>query len=301
MTPAHSLVGPSWTVRSLALFLGLALPCLNLTGCGRWNPPPTANRLPVPRMSPDSVVLEIASVRLPVNSELQRDWWNTIDEQALPQDVRENLAQNGIRVGIISGEIPKQLRDVLAQPQSNRVGDQDPDSSQGCVVSQQRLQQRSGRRGKIVTSELRDEIISLVPKSGRVVGQTYYQAQCLFSIRSYPQGDGQLKLDLVPEIEHGQPRTRWIGQPTDGSFRLDTGRERAVYNELRFEPRLAAGEALILTCSDECKGLGREFFIDTKGDARMQRILLIRLAQTQLDDLFSPESSLDESLPGEPQ
>jgi hypothetical protein len=250
-------------------------------------------------MSPDSVVLEIASIRMPFDTEQQRQIWNTIDEQGLSRETRDKLANNGIRLGVISGEIPKALREILDTPTTNRVGDQDPESSQGIVVSHQRLQQRSGRRGKIVTSSLRDEIISLVPIDGRVVGQTFYQAQCLFSIRCFPQGDGRVKLDLVPEIEHGQPRTRWIGQPNDGSFRLDTGRERAIHNELRLEPTIAPGEALIVTCSEECKGLGREFFVDTKGDAKMQRILLIRLAQTQLDDLFSPDGLLEASLPND--
>ena len=129
---------------------------------------------------------------------------------------------------------------------------------------------------------------------GRVVGKTLYLAQTMFSIRSYPGGDGRVRVELVPEIEHGQPRTRYVGQPNDGSLRLDTGRERAIFNELRFEPQLAPGDALLLTCTDAWKGLGRQFFAESSGDVRMQRVIVIRLAQTQLDDLFSGEVTENE-------
>ncbi len=263
-----------------------------LWGCGHWagNQVP-AIQLPRPRMSPDSVVLEIASLRLPYDRAANDTIWESIDEQVLSNELRIKLTQNGFRCGIITGEIPTRLCEILAQPKSTRIGETDPESSHGFVVSQQRLQNRTGRRGKIVTSDLRDEIVSLMPNAGRVTGKTLFLAQSLLSIRSYPGGDGRVRLELVPEIEHGQPKTRYVGQPNEGVFRLDTGRERAVFNELRFEPQLAPGQSLLVTCTDDWIGLGRQFFAENTGDVKMQRVLLIRLAQTQIDDLFSSEAT----------
>lgn len=248
-------------------------------------------------MSPDTVVVEIASLRVPYE-QIDEQFWRGVDEQFLSLEIRQKLAGNGFRGGILSGELPASLRDALAEGQiSSRIGDQDPERPRGPVVSQQRLQNRTGRRGKLITSEIRDELVTLMPEAGRVTGKTLSMAQCLLSLRSYPRGDGHVRLELVPEIEHGEPRTRWLGQPADGTFRIDTGRERTIFNELRFDPVLAPGETLLVTCSADWKGLGRSFFADPAGEIRMQRVLLIRLAQTQADDLFAPNPLTDEELP----
>lgn len=261
---------------------------MTYSGCGHWASHPAKSlELPKPKMSADSVVLEIASIKLPFDLAGNLELWSAADEQILPNEIRAKLAQNGIRCGVLAGELPSHLQSVLKQPTSNRIGDVDPESSQGFVVSQQRMQNRTGRRGKVVTSDIRDEIVSLMPNEGRITGRTLFLAQSLFSLRTYPRGDGQVRLELVPEIEHGQPKTRYVGQPNEGAFRLDTGRERAIFSELKLDPVLAPGQTLMLSCTDEWKGLGRQFFAESTGDVKMQRVLLIRLSQTQADDRFS--------------
>ena len=65
-------------------------------------------------MSPDSVVLEMFFVRFPfgdpaVNEKL----WEEIDEQQFPPELRERLARNGFRAGLVSGQMPDELSKLM--------------------------------------------------------------------------------------------------------------------------------------------------------------------------------------------
>ena len=84
-----------------------------LCGCASWDSPSTAVSfdLPSPRMSPDSVVLEIAFLRVPVDSAVEfATLWNEVDEQQLSNEDRRRLRSNGFRVGVIGARLPDMLR-----------------------------------------------------------------------------------------------------------------------------------------------------------------------------------------------
>jgi hypothetical protein len=96
----------------------------------------------------------------------------------------------------------------------------------------------------------------------------------------------------VPEIEHGPPRQRWI--PGDGGdWRLEADRERNVFGGLTLDATLAPGQSFVVTCMPEMDGsLGHSFFTDDYGGTTQQKLVLIRLAQSQLDVLFDTEQIL---------
>ncbi|HTN75552.1 MAG TPA: hypothetical protein VL096_09905, partial [Pirellulaceae bacterium] len=121
---------------------------------------------------------------------------------------------------------------------------------------------------------------------GQVTGQDFVEAQCLFAVKTFPQGDSRVRMELVPEVEHGQSKQRWIGQ--DGAFHVESSKSHKVLDGLRMELLLSPGEVLVLSCTADQKGLGKQFFAESKPGE--QKLLMIRLAQTQYDDLFAPES-----------
>lgn len=216
------------------------------------------------------------------------DFWQLVDEQALPLETRRRLEQNGLRAGVIHGRPTPALQAALDAHSARQhdLGDA-PDSTAPTGI--QRIQNRAGKRGKILVSEQRDQLVVLLPEQGRLRGRTYADAQCVISVRSFPQGDGQVELDLLPEIEHGQARQRWLGESTEGSFRIDSSRERVPLNQIRLTPRLDPGQMVVIGPITPLKGLGRQFFGATNNDSPEVRVLVIRVAQTQYDDLFSPE------------
>ena len=265
-----------------------------LSGCASWDHSPADQSISLPRaqLTPDAVVLEILTLKAPrpeSDDAGELDAWRNVDEQALPAETRSNLAQNGLRGGLVRGQLPTELQRLLdsqrieSSPQKDLGNDKQP------AGSEQRLQTRAGTRGKIVTTDIRDNMVVLTPGRGGLTGRSLQKAQGLLSARSFPRGDGSIDLELIPEVEYGEARQKWIGQGHEGSFRLDMNRECLSLENLRIRTRLQPGQTLVLGPTHDVKGIGQQFFTDGKSSASEQRLILIRLAQTQIDDLFAPE------------
>jgi hypothetical protein len=121
-------------------------------------------------------------------------------------------------------------------------------------------------------------------EQGRVQGASFADAQCLFSLIATAGSDGRTRLQLTPEIEHGELRNRWV--PVEGSLVNQVGKTQQVYDQLRIDTTLVAGQTLVIGPSHEAGGLGQHFFTLQVPTPR-RTLLLIRIAQTQQDDLFS--------------
>jgi hypothetical protein len=142
----------------------------------------------------------------------------------------------------------------------------------------------------------------LMCESGQVRGQTYNQAQGIFAVKSYPQPDGRVRVEMTPELHHDEPRQRWAaGQ---GMLRLEAGKPRRTFDDMALSTDLASGDMLILSSLSNRPGsLGHHFFTESRSDGRLeQKLLIVRLAQTQHDGLFSPPEpfKLEEDTPNSP-
>jgi hypothetical protein len=271
-------------------------------GCAQWNrQPEEPSRLPPARMSPDAVILELAFVRMPVSDRKSYDeLWNEADEQHFPPELRKELAANGFRIGIVGQQLPTPLRvalDAAAAETDERAEDTET-SDVEVSRSQRRVQCRTGRRAKIVVSKTRPSLAFLAQEEGYVRGQVLDSAQCLLALKPYPQADGRVRLDVTPEIEHGELKTQWVGQ--EGSMMQRVGRDRMVLDRLRSSATLPAGQVLVLSTTPDVKGLGEHFFSETAAGRVERTLLLVRVAQTQWDELFAPgQISTPLATPGE--
>jgi hypothetical protein len=272
---------------------------LAVTGCGPWSDAVDTSRqlqlqLPQPQLPPDSVVLEVASVKLPADAlTAEEELWKHVDEQHFPTSLRRALMENGFRFGLVGSRLPAVLRQALDSDEDS-LGVRGPDGRalRGILAPRQRLQSRAGERQIIVASDPSEtDTAVLVYEDGTLSGKTCEDAQCIFSLRSFPKGDGRVELELTPEVQYGQPRNKYVGH--DGIMVVDTMREREIFRQLRARATLSPGQTLLLTCTAKPWGLGRQFFVQPFAGVSEKKVLLIRLAQTQLDDLFSPEQVLD--------
>jgi hypothetical protein len=249
-----------------------------------------------PQMSPDSVVLEMFFVRFPFGDhDVDEKLWEQIDEQPLAPDLRERLTRNGFRVGLLGGNMPDELSKLLElsgkpAPTGQLDGAKVENLESEPRVVRRHLQLRAGQRSEILASAVYPQLPVLVSASGQLSGQTYSDAQGIFAVKSFPQPDGRVRLELVPELHHGQPRQRWVGG--QGMLRLEAGRSKQVYDDMTLTADLAPGAMLVLSSLSNHPGsLGHHFF--TQSDGRLeQKLLVIRLAQTQHDGLFAPPEPL---------
>jgi hypothetical protein len=186
--------------------------------------------------------------------------------------------------------LPTELRaalDAAASQIEERAEDIDTNDTE-TDLKQRRIQCRTGKRAKIVVSRTRPSMSFLTLDEGRVHGSVLENAQCLLALRPYAQGDGRVRLDITPEVEHGEMRSGYVNAG-QGSLMVRQGRERVILERLRTVATLAAGQVLVISNTAEVKGVGEYFFSETAGGRAERTLVLLRVAQTQWNDLFVPE------------
>ena len=239
------------------------------------------------QMSPDSVVLEMFFIRFPFGDPAADEkLWDQVDEQSFSPQLRERLLGNGFRVGLVSGQLPVELSKLLElsgkpAPTGEIEGAEISDLETQPRVVRRHLQLRAGQRGEIIASGVYPQLPVLVRQSGQLSGQTYNQAQGIFAVKSLPQPDGQVRLELVPELHYDQPRQRWVGN--QGILRLEASRPKQEFDDMTIAADLSPGTALILSSLSNRPGsLGHHFFTENDGQLE-QKLLVVRLSQTQHD------------------
>lgn len=279
------------------------LAILAVSGCAPISPTgatKSAAPLPVGRLAPDAVVLDVAFVSLGTGDPEQYSTiWNAADEQPLLPELRRSLDTNGLRVGLLGQHLPSELQALLdAKPKLAESLTQGEVSELDLDGGRQHLPVRAGHRAIIKASSVYPNLPVLISEDGRLRGQQLTEARCIFSLKSYPQGDGRVKLVLTPEIEHGAAKTKWVG--TEGILIQQTGQEKLVLDRLRWEAILRPGESMLVGPTAENKGLGEYFFANSAGKNAHRRLLLLRFSQSQFDDLFAREqTSAPLATPGE--
>jgi hypothetical protein len=270
-----------------------------LAGCTPLGPPATAKSplLPV-RMSPESVALDLFFVRCPFNdAKLNRTLWANVDEQPFPAELRMAWMRNGFRVGIVANEIPAAIAELMelndtSAPVPGKGLEQQVDLLSQSRVAKRHLQIRPSGRSEIITSGVYDELPLLVCEPGQIGGQTYSKAQALFSVRTSNERDGRVGIELTPEIHYGENRQRWAAEP--GIFRLEAGQSRCGFERMAISATLSPGQMLVMTSLANRPGsLGHYFFTDRQSGSLEQKLLIIRLAQTQHDNVVQTPRTLD--------
>lgn len=246
-------------------------------------------QLPLARVSEDSVIIDIGFLHVRRDDEFTDQIWKELDEQVLPPPLRRRLASNGLRVGLVSGRFPQVLRELIderyASASSSWTG-QSQQMDRG--ETNRRLHLRPGKRGEIVTADDREQLIVLCDQDGNVCGETFQEAQTMFAMEAHGNDDGSATLELVPQIQHGPSRSRFVGR--EGAFCLEAGRDRRVFDDLIIESRLLPGQTLVIGSVGPNRALGGCFFRHADGDPNVRKLLLVRVARSPGDKLFAHHS-----------
>lgn len=272
-------------VSRFGLMMMIALALSAASGCSQWTTASMdSSLLQKPRMSPDTVVIELAFVDISPADDL----WEHVDEQHLSIELRRRLAQQGLRSGVTGAQLPGWISDRLEQQQ--KMLELDKETGTAVVAEMdgpRRLQCRSAQPREIEVGSVREQIVLNVEDCDQTGERAFDQARCRLSLITRAQGDGRVQLQVTPEITHGTPRHRWVG--SDGSFRFHLSQDYQRYDDLTIHAVLSPGQTLVLTGTGESQGIGQHFFPTGERIADHRPVLLLRLAQTQLDDLFSPQ------------
>ena len=267
-------------------------------GCAKLE---KVNRAALPRaqMSADAVVLDLFFVRVPLGAPLANEQlWADADEQQLPADLRVRLADHGFRVGVLGSQIPPALEklvdDPLAKEKAAVTDDAETTSQIKAItdpnavtqfeaeprVMQRHLQLRAGMPSEIIASKERESLVLLESQDGLVGGRTYRKGLGVLQLKSFPQADGRVRIEVVPELHHDDPKIEYVDQA--GAWIHDVRRPRRTFPELKVDATLAPGEMLVITnLPDQSGTLGYHCFTESTSRGVSQKLLIVRLSQTQ--------------------
>jgi hypothetical protein len=209
--------------------------------------------------------------------------------------VRRRLLANGFRAGVLGTQLPASLLGKLDQPDAPSVTDQKTgetvvtDLEREPRVTRRAVQVRGGRRSKIITCGERERLtelsVFLRTDDDSVAGHTYAKVLGMLEVRAFPLGDSRVRLESIPVIEHGDQQRRY--ETREGILNVEFGARREAFEMLKFEPCLAPGQSLLLGCLADRPGtLAYQCLTESKSDGTWQKFVIVRLAQSQFDDLF---------------
>lgn len=255
---------------------------LLLFGCRQWqSAEEKLPRMPAFRMRPNSIALEIAIANIePYGATQLASLWDELDEQGISLERRRLLDRNGLRCGIASNQMPAVFRELIDA--------NDPQRKLPPLFAHQQIQNGFGESHNIeVTAAVEQLSWSAIDADERIRSGNCPNALCLFDLKTFPRGNGTVDLELVPKISHGAPRAKLSSE--NDTFTLQPVLDEVALGELAFGCRLKPGETLIVGPTERASGLGEIFLGRHSGDSGTVRLLLVRLARTQMDDLFAPQ------------
>ncbi|MFK7766878.1 MAG: hypothetical protein AB8B55_06620 [Mariniblastus sp.] len=279
---------------------------------------------PQGRMAADAVGLELGVAQLESDQvDTFEEFWSLLDSQKLPLELRQLLDQNGIRAAVMGSHSPTSLHQLVdPQPidpavmtklekQLDKKGLLRPKQR---MVMHDRISNREGQAHPVATSETHPAI-SWVIRNGDLQTVGFGESvRGVMTITTFPNGDGSVRLIIRPQIHHGQSRQR-VGVG-DRDFLMQASQTVTSLDDLKFEVTLRAGESLVVAPTSDVTDLGKLFFgavgngdlgsgvssdtATSKHPVPSHRVLLARLVQTQMDDLFS-DANLGEKLTTAPR
>ncbi len=238
----------------------------------------SSNRPVLPPLRPaaDAVHLQVVFVERPVGDTLSSDLvWKDLDTVgALPLRTRTTLLDHGFRVGQAGASPPPALQTLLGM--TDEITNFDEGDEVG--FRGRRLGIRNGQETEIQTSEIWPERQMVFHSERGDETIDFTQARCVLRLKPVRQSNGWVRIDLTPEIHHGDSRMR----PTAGDegWALKGGQKADVRHALKFSVMLNTGEfAVIGGDSLRPETPGASFFErESENGGRVQRVLILRLA-----------------------
>jgi hypothetical protein len=269
-------------MRRAVLWFACAVACAGpTTGCALFTAADTAAptewlrpTLPPLRSAADAVQLQVVFVERPADDPaLQHLVWQEVDQVgATPPAVRSVLADNGGRVAQCGSNLPPTLQNLLGlsvEGSAARPADHSTTRSH-------QLSLPSGQDSEVLVNGPLEHCRVRFVLNGQQEILEFEQTRCVLRIKPIRLQDGWVKLEITPEIHHGESRLRHASTAEGWAFR--PGQLTEVRHALKFQLTLNTGELALVGAGDgPTDTVGQRFFRhDQDGQAR-QRLLVIRV------------------------
>jgi hypothetical protein len=233
--------------------------------------------------------LEVFFLRCEQDDAGHDDLWARVDEQLVDETVRRRLAANGLRAGILLGQLPEPILAALEPPVSAGEGSHSPPVNAADAnppVVRRVLRVLPGRESELVSLKSIPDLVVLEQEEDGLRGGNYTDAVPHFTLKAWPAADGRVRVDLVPVIRHGPMERSFVGE--DGAFRVETSQRKRVLDRLRCEVIVPADGLLIVgPAGDPGASVGDALFRPRSQGRAETRLLALRPLAPGVDPMFS--------------
>jgi hypothetical protein len=233
--------------------------------------------------------LDTAIVSRPVGEHVvDASVWEVADQQSIPTEARQILESNGIRIGIITGNLPSEINEAF-KPAPPLV------ETQWVHIAIP-----EGERTPIVVGSKTESAALLLNHRGKVDGRDYQDAEGRIIVSPSHSGSKSVSIRLVPEIHHGESRRTIAPLQANGlfapqEFSIKDGQKEDVLREMTVNVELLPGQTLVLGCRhQQTRSLGTFLFTRTEpnNDRIFQSVLLIQATRNHVGEI--PLKPVDE-------
>lgn len=203
--------------------------------------------------------------------------WSEADVQAVPAEARRALEANGLRIGLISGDLPAQTDAILKAPPPRQV---DPSN----------FDLPDGTHAMISLCESMPTASLLLSREGRAFGKDYHDASGWLRVTATQEGETGVALRFVPEIHHGPVQTSFNALPNAGNlapqeFMREVGQQKDCLRDLSATLTVQPGQVIVVGGPAEPdRSLGSFLFTrpEANSDQLNQKIVLIWASRTSV-------------------
>jgi hypothetical protein len=229
-------------------------------------------------IEPKKCALRMAVVSRPFRDPLVNEViWRAADEQAITHEERRALQANGVRLGRIVGDLPRELEALFTAPPPDKI---EPVTF---LVPE-------GTQELLTLSDEVDQASLLLSVDGRINGKDYDNARAHYRVTPEHYGAGAVALRLTPEIHFGPTQRSYqaLQQPTPYApqeFKIADGQRQESFRDLAARLIVEPGQAIAIGCIPEQeRSLGAFLFMASSEhlDQRTQRAVLIWADRNQL-------------------
>jgi hypothetical protein len=282
----------AWACAGLLILLGLL-------GCKSWkNDEPKSHYQPFAKtkMPTDSMALEVVLVELPSAEmhELIGSLTPMLDRQKINLDERQQWDQNGLAVGVFKSNWPGELRQALeprtvipagmdrfelTDEQKEKLTKAPP------VLLHRKMQFRSGEPRVLPISDYVEHAQWQVFSATGSSTEEGQAARGWMQVISRLSKGSSVEIQLAPQVSYG-PVQQHIGV-IDRTLAFQSKQTEKIYSQIPARIPLSPGDTAVVFAESDPNDLGELLFGSANNPERdTRRILLLRLIQTQHDDLF---------------
>ena len=221
--------------------------------------------LEAPTKYTDRVVLDYRLVDQPAGDPFAVDQLWAMVRCPLTHERESLLAENGLRVGIVSGVIPQEF---IARVTSERH-----------VVDPRAIVTRAGEE-KIVPmngpfERVKTRVVRELTNEPEIIEAS--DGECGLAVATTPAENGRIHFRCTPAIQTGSKQA-WLRPSADRTqYKWDQSKTREALETLAFDVTLGPGEYLVLGPTEQPGGTLGELFCFVAETARVrQRFLVLR-------------------------